>query len=168
MSKPPITEVPHFFQGYFHAVTEENITDALQQAHAALRDYLTALPAEKWDYAYVPGKWTIKQMIQHVLDTERIFAYRALCTARGEAQTLPSFDENKYAATAPATHRSAKDLLLELETVRQSSLQLFDSFTPDADTRKGKAGSNEFTVRAMGFIMAGHVRHHLRVLQERY
>lgn len=168
MNKPSIAEVPAYFQGYFNAVPEDSIPDALQNAHAALRKHLSSLSDEKWNYAYAPGKWTIKQMIQHVLDTERIFAYRALCIARGEVQTLPSFDENIYATAATASQRSGADLIDELDTVSKSSLLLFASFTEDAWVRKGKAGSGEFTTRALGFVMAGHVRHHLRILAERY
>ena len=107
-------------------------------------------------------------MFQHVIDTERIFAYRALAIARGEATPIPGFDENEYANNATAANRNWKDMLVEWRVVRQSTNLLFASFTEEQQKRLGTASDNPISVNALGFIIFGHALHHLHILKERY
>lgn len=131
-------------------------------------EFLLSLPDEKLDYAYSPGKWTIKEMFVHVADTERIFAYRALCIARGDQSELPGFDENFYAANSLAQKRPAKEILREFVAVRNATLALLAGFDETVFARKGHANGNPLTVRAAAYIIAGHELHHLNVVKERY
>ncbi|MCU0374976.1 MAG: DinB family protein, partial [Chitinophagaceae bacterium] len=131
--------------------------------------WLSELPEDKLHYAYAEGKWTIAQVLQHMVDTERVFAYRAMCIGRGEAQALPGFDENSYAAAAPAAGRKLKGLSEELLTLRKASIILFRSLAKEgALNSTGTASGLPITVNALGFIMAGHVLHHRRVIKLRY
>ena len=129
---------------------------------------LARVPAEIEQYAYADGKWTIREIIGHLIDGERVFGYRALCIARGEKQNLPGFDQNDYMLTAPYNHIELEDLLSELRLVRLSNMAMFRSLDQEAWNRVGTANGNEITVRALAFIMGGHVRHHMNVLKERY
>ena len=135
--------------------------------HSFIR-YVQNVPMDKHDYRYAPGKWTLKDIIQHLIDTERIFAYRALRFSRGDSTELPGFDENTYADTAHASKRHLKDLLTEFSTVRHSTMQLFSSFSEEDLIRNGVASNHVVTVRALGFIIIGHQNHHMKVFTERY
>jgi hypothetical protein len=117
---------------------------------------------------YAPGKWSIKEVLGHVADSERIMAMRALCIARGETAELPGFDENAYVAAAGFDARPWSALREELRRVREATIALFDGFTPEQLDRRGRANQGKFTVRALGWIIAGHEAHHLGVLKERY
>jgi uncharacterized damage-inducible protein DinB len=132
------------------------------------RKFVQEIPMDKHDYRYAEGKWTIKDIIQHLIDVERIFAYRALRFSRGDTTELPGFDESAYADTAHANKRHLKDLLTELATVRQSTMQLFGSFDEEELLRRGVASNNMVSVRALGFIIIGHQNHHMKIFQERY
>ena len=123
---------------------------------------------DKFDYRYADGKWTIKDIIQHIIDAERIFAYRALRFARSDTTALPSFDENTYVEEAQANKRSIQDLLTELLIVRQATLALFKTFSEEQLLKKGTASNNPMSVRALGFVIIGHQNHHQRVFLERY
>ena len=123
---------------------------------------------DKFDYRYAEGKWTIKDILQHLVDAERVFAYRALCFARNDKTELPGFEEDDYVIEANANKRSIQDLLTELLIVRQSSLALFKSFNDEQLMRIGTASNNPMSVRALGFIIIGHQNHHQRVFEERY
>jgi hypothetical protein len=140
----------------------------VQQYHERITESWAAIPAEKVNYAYAEGKWTIKQMLQHVIDTERIFAYRALAIARKEPASLLGFDENEYAKNGTAAHRNWKDMLIEWRVVRQSTNLLFASFTEEQLKLTGTANGNPISVNAIGFILFGHALHHLHILKERY
>jgi len=117
---------------------------------------------------YAPGKWTSKQMLLHIIDTERVFAYRALRFARGDAQALAGFDENDYADNGGANARSMNDLLAEYAAVRAATLALVNSFTPEQLQQRGTANNAAVTVNALLYILPGHERHHLNVFRERY
>ena len=120
-------------------------------------------------YQYAPGKWTIKQILQHIMDAERVFSYRALAIARGDKTPLPGFAENEYAAKAAnANNRSIADLLQEYELVRQSSLALFNSFDDDAFDQVGTANNVTIGVKALPYYCAGHEKHHISIIKERY
>jgi len=162
------TYVPYFIN-YIGRVPEgaEPLT-LLAEQPAELRQLLGGLSEEQALTSYGPGKWTIKEVLLHLIDTERIFAYRALRVARGDQQPLPGFDENEYAAQSGANARPLPDLLAEYEAVRQASLTLFRSFGPAQLDRTGTASNHPITVRALLFVVPGHEAHHLHILRERY
>lgn len=168
MPRPDLSTVPSFYHRYIDLVAEDELMPALKQHQVSLISLLGELAPEKWDYAYAPGKWTVKEVVQHIIDAERIFCYRALCFARRDATPLPGFDENTYAAASEASRRTPEELIEELVTVQKSSAQLFASFGKDQLEQRGVANNNPISVRAIGFIVAGHVLHHKKVLQERY
>jgi hypothetical protein len=149
-------------------VQEETVEDALVSNTQKLLSSFQQIPDEKWDHRYAEGKWSIREMVQHMIDTERIFSYRALCFARGEKVSLPGFDENTYAAASNAGRRSKEELVEEFSIVRQGTLLLFRSFTEEQLNSTGVANNNPVSVNGIGFITAGHVLHHLNILQERY
>jgi uncharacterized damage-inducible protein DinB len=123
---------------------------------------------DKFDYRYAEGKWTIKDILQHLIDTERIFAYRALRFSRNDLTPLSSFDENEYVIEAKANRRSIQELLTELAVVRQATLSLFKTFSEEELLRIGTASSKPISVRALGFVIIGHQNHHQRFFEERY
>src|SRR5690606_5877951 len=129
---------------------------------------LAKVPKEKQNFFYAEGKWTVKQLLIHIIDTERILAYRALRFARKDAQQPLPFDENTYAANAEVTERSLEDLLAEFESVRNATVSLYKSFSEPILLNKGKTAIGETTVIAIGFMICGHAAHHLYILQERY
>jgi hypothetical protein len=168
MNRPNETEYAPDFQGYVDQVSENDIMHVLRGELDELDVLLGGVSAEKETYAYADGKWTIREMIGHLIDGERVFGYRALCIARGEKQNLPGFDQDDYMLTAPYKHIELEDLLSELRLVRLSNIAMFRSLDEEAWNRVGTANGNEITVRALAFIMGGHVRHHMNVLKERY
>jgi uncharacterized damage-inducible protein DinB len=123
---------------------------------------------DKFDYQYAEGKWTIKEIIQHLIDSERVFSYRALRISRNDKTPLPGFDENDYVANSNGKERSLQSLLTEMAVVRQSTLSLFNSFSHEQLTKIGNASNREVSVRAIGFIIIGHQKHHQKVFSERY
>lgn len=158
---------PHFYD-YIKLVENEELENVLQDQLKATEDFLKGIPPEKHLFKYAEGKWSIKEVIQHIIDTERVFAFRVLAFSRKDVNTLPSMDENRYAENSDADHRNWQDLIDELTTVRKSTIFLFDSFTPDQSQRVGKAGNYEMSVKAMGYTIAGHLQHHLNILKDRY
>ncbi len=160
--------MPEFFDRYIHLADDVELNEALETS----RDELDNLPIDLWksigDKVYAPGKWTIRDILQHMIDTERIFACRALCFARGETARMPSFDEEEYARNTVANERSLDDLLTEFKLVRETSIMLFKSFTEEMLLRSGLSFRGTYSVLAIGFIMVGHQRWHLNVIKERY
>jgi hypothetical protein len=166
--RPLKDEYPAFFETYISQVPEEDILEVLARQGADVAAVFDRVPAGAGHYRYAEGKWSLVQLLNHIVDTERIMAYRALCFARGEQQSLPSFDENIYAAGADVSARTIADLLEELRLVRASNLHLFRHLT-DADWRKqGLANNWPITVRSLAWVIAGHLRHHLKIVRERY
>lgn len=164
----PTSEYAPFYAPYINALGAVNLIEELEiSLHDFIR-FVQNIPMDKFDYRYAEGKWNIKEIIQHVIDTERIFAYRALRISRNDQTPLPGFDENYYVNNTEATARSIQDLLAEFSAVRQSNLFLFKSFSEDQLKRMGIASNVGVSVRAIGFIMIGHQKHHLNIFQERY
>ncbi|HEY1197030.1 DinB family protein [Flavobacterium sp.] len=130
--------------------------------------FVQNIPMDKFDYRYAEGKWTIKEIIQHVIDTERIFAYRALRFSRNDKTPLPSFEESDYADNTDANSRSIQDLLTEFSAVRHSNLLFYKSLSDEQLKRIGTASGNQISVRALGFVIIGHQKHHQKVFEERY
>jgi hypothetical protein len=161
-------KVPEFYHNYIRKVAHLTLPEALAQHGAELPLSLQNVPEEQWAFRYAPGKWSIKEVVQHIIDAERIFCYRALCFARGEKAALPGFDENEYAAASGADNRTKMALLQEFETVQQGTSQLFASFGDGQLTASGTANKSSIYVAAIGYIIAGHCLHHINILKERY
>lgn len=158
---------PHYFT-YINQVPSD---DALLRIEQQLEDVVrlsSAISEQKSGYRYAPEKWSIRQVLNHVTDTERAFAFRALWFARGFASPLPDYDQNTAAAGAEADRVAWADHIEEFRRVRLATISLFRNLPQDAWMRAGIASNNRFTVRAMAFITAGHVEHHLKILRERY
>ena len=168
MPKPDLSTVPEWYHRYINQVQEEDLDKAIQTNTETSIQFLHSIPEEKWNHRYADDKWSIKEMIQHIIDAERIFSYRALCFARGEKISLPGFEENDYAAASKADTRSKEELIEEFETVRKSIQQLFNSLDEEQLHSVGIANNNFISVNAIGFIIPGHVQHHINILRERY
>jgi hypothetical protein len=168
MPKPSLTTYAPYFQRYVDQVPENDLIPAFNNQTAGIDNFLSTISEEKSAYAYAEGKWSIKELLQHVIDTERIFNYRALCFARGEKANLPGFEENDYAANSHANGRSWKSLIAEFLAVRKSTELLFESFTESVINNAGLANNNPNTVNSLGFIIVGHYYHHKKILLERY
>ncbi len=168
MAKPDLVTVPQWYHGYINLVGEPTANAAIRQNTGAAIKVFHSVPDDKWMYRYAEGKWSIKEVLQHLIDTERIFCYRALCFARKETASLPGFDENDYAAHSQADRRDAESLVDEFITVRRGTELLFASFDEGQFALEGIANNATFSVNAIGFIIAGHVAHHIKILGERY
>jgi hypothetical protein len=168
MNRQEMLNVPERYQAY---VDHVGPVDLLEELEISLHDFIRFaqnVPLGKHDYRYAPGKWTLKDIIQHLIDCERIFAYRALRFGRGDVTPLPGFEENDYADAAHGSTRHLKDLLTELSTVRHATLTLFKSFRPEALRGEGVASNALISVGAIGFVIIGHMKHHQKVFEERY
>jgi hypothetical protein len=168
MARPNETEYAPYYQSYVAQVTEDDILPAMRSQIDALDVLLDRVAPERETFAYAEGKWTIRQIIGHLIDGERVFGYRALCIARGETQDLPGFDENAYMPNAPYADVELEDLLSEFRLVRLSNVAMFRTLDESAWSRQGIANGAPVTVRALAYVMVGHVRHHMGVLRERY
>ena len=167
-SHPDTTEYPEYYGRYISQVPQGDIVTTLEQERDAVLALLGGIPAEKADFRYAPGKWSLKEVLGHVTDTERIFAYRALRFARNDKTPLPGFEQDDYMPYANFAQRELSDLAREFEHVRQASLFLFRNLDAAAWERRGTASGGEFTVRAMAYITAGHEIHHRRIIETKY
>jgi uncharacterized damage-inducible protein DinB len=165
---PDFNTLPKFYNHYVMQVHDMNLLDALEQSNMNLVALLSPVPEDMGEYRYEKGKWSIKELICHMMDAERIFAYRALRFARNDATELAAFEENDYAPQANAHGRTIKQLLQEATTLRKTTIDLFSSFTPEMLERKGTANKNVVSVINIGYIIAGHETHHRNILNERY
>ncbi len=145
-----------------------SVDEALDDSVDRLAEWLAQVPPSRADYAYAEGKWTVAQALQHVIDTERVFAYRALTFGRGDAGPLPGFDQDAFVATLGPVTRSLGALLDELELVRAGTRMLFESFDAAALLRRGTMSGSAHSVRAIGYVIAGHCYHHAEVYAQRY
>lgn len=168
MTKPQLEKVPAFYKGYVENVKDLDVIDALKQTLQRTLTMLHSLPESKGEYRYAEGKWTIKELLAHMNDTERIMAYRALRFARNDKTVLSGFEENDYAPQANAHGRTLLQLTVELERLRATTIDLFSSFTPEMLLREGHVNTNVLSVINLGYIIAGHEVHHQRILAERY
>ncbi len=169
MARPNSSEYAPFYQGYVNLAVGEDALHILEDSNSSLQNWLASLENVDLLHAYAPGKWTIAQVLQHMIDTERVFAYRALCIGRGEQQALPGFDENAYANAAPASGRKLKGLAEELLTLRKATTILFRSLEKEnALGKTGTASGKSISVNALAFIMVGHVNHHLNIINTKY
>jgi uncharacterized damage-inducible protein DinB len=164
----PINEYPNYYAGYLETLENVQLIEDLEISVHQFIKFVQNIPMDKFDYRYAEGKWTIKEIIQHLIDCERIFSYRALRFSRNDKTPLPSFDEDSYSQNTNGNLRSIQDLLTEMAVVRQSTLSLFKSFSQEQLMRMGTASGKEVSVRAIGFIIIGHQKHHQNVFQKRY
>jgi len=167
-TSPDFTTLPKYYNHYVMQVHDQYLLEALEQSGKLLLQTLNAVPEDMGEYRYEKGKWSIKELVNHMMDAERIFAYRALRFARNDSTDLPAFEENDYAPQANAHARTLKQLLIEVENLRKTTIDLFASFTPEMLQRKGTANKNVISVINIGYIIAGHETHHRNVLSERY
>ncbi len=162
------TEYALYYKPYIEALGDVELLSELQFSLKRFLDFLKSIPQEKYEYRYAEGKWTIKDIVQHLIDAERIFAYRALRIARKDQTSLPGFDENNYVNAAQANSRDFAELLEEFELVRKTTSILFKTFTQEQLTQLGIASEKSVSVRAIGFICIGHQSHHEKIIRERY
>ena len=168
MPRPDLSRVPEFYHGYINTVKEDDLMSGLKSSTKNLFDLLQSIPAEKHDYRYADNKWTIKEVVQHMIDGERVFTYRALRFARKDDTPLPGFDENLFAQTCKADQRSWNDLVEEFAAVRKGSEAMFASFDNEQLESSGIASEHSTYVLGIGYIVAGHVNHHCGKIKERY
>ena len=166
--RPQADEYAPYYGRYIDLVPEEDVIAAVEQQGRETAALLAAVGEEKAKFRYAPDKWSIKQLVGHVADSERVFAYRVVAIARGEQQPLPGFDEKDWMRYSEFDARSFVDLVDDLAATRRATLSLLRGLPAEAWTRKGTASGNPVSVRAVAYTIAGHERHHLRVLRERY
>lgn len=166
--RPPLDEIPPYYRSYVEKAPDGDLIKTLRSASDRLWKTVSRIPPGYADHRYQPEKWSIKEVFQHVLDSERIFAYRALRFARNDATELPGFDENAYGRAARVGHREFHELLREHDALRWTTVELFRSFTPEMLTRMGTANGTRISVRAIGWVISGHAVHHMDVIDERY
>ena len=168
MRRPEPSEHVDHYNRYVDLVPETNVVTALESQLAETSRLLSTIDESRAEYRYAPGKWTIKEVLGHVSDGEKIFGYRLLSIARGDKQSLPGWDENEYATHAGFDGWSLRDLAENLALSRKANLLVIRNLPDEAWDRRGIANKNPITVRAVAYVMLGHERHHLRVLRERY
>ncbi len=168
IAKPSGDGVPAYYQKYFDLVLEDDLGFALDSGRSQMLALLNEVPDSKLSFSYAPGKWSLAQVLLHIMDTERVLNYRALAFARCETQSLPGFNEQVYAENAGAEKRQKADLLAEYEGIRAASITFFKHCDPTALDRIGKANEVAVTPKAIGWMIAGHELHHCKVIRERY
>lgn len=167
-SPPAEGEYAEYYQRYIGLVPDGDVFDILEEQLRLTLDLLLGMSEEQAGFAYAEGKWSIKQVIGHVIDTERVFAYRGLRIARGDSTPLPGFEQDDYVSGADFNARSRMSLSGELEHLRRSNLFLFSTWDAEVQQRRGTASGFSLSARAVPYILAGHERHHLNVITERY
>ncbi|MEZ4855970.1 MAG: DinB family protein [Gelidibacter sp.] len=163
-----VGEYNPYYQTYIDKANALAIPEGLSANSKSVVAFFESIPKDKLEYRYAEGKWTIKELLHHIIDTERIFAYRALRVARKDKTPLPGFDENEYVLPAKSNDRSIESLLNEYKAVRQATLALFETFTNEMLIEIGTASNSPISARAIGFIITGHENHHCEVVKERY
>ena len=168
MSRPTAGTYPAYFENYISKVHANTVLEAIEKYGVDVIERFKAIPVDKASYTYAEGKWTLKEMLQHIIDTERIFAYRAVAIARKEIIGLPGFDENSYAANSKADSRDWENLIKEFAAVRNATDLLLKTFDEEQLLQQGTTNNNPTTVNAIAFIIYGHILHHLNIINERY
>ncbi|MBS1639770.1 MAG: DinB family protein [Bacteroidetes bacterium] len=168
MPRPSSTEYPSYFKNYIETVKAENVAELFTNYTVLLNTFISNIPEAKADYRYAENKWTVKEILQHIIDTERIFAYRALRIARNDDTPLAGFDENNYAKNANTNERKLQSLKDEFIAVRKSTDLLLQSFNEKQLQQVGTTNNNATTVNAICFIIYGHLLHHKKILEEIY
>ncbi|MDC0388957.1 DinB family protein [Flavobacteriaceae bacterium] len=168
MSRPNIEDYDSYFKGYILQVKGESFNEILNNHNSDILVFWKTIPENKWEYSYAINKWTIKQVLQHMIDTERILAYRALSLVREDTQILNEFDVNKYAEIGNAKSRNYKELVDEWNLLRESNNLMFKSFSFDDLNKYGHVETKRISVRAILYIIFGHAVHHINIIEKRY
>ena len=166
--KPTPDQYPEYYGTYISKVEQDDFLKALKKGSKRTMKFLKQLTAEEWKFKYAEGKWTPKEILVHMMDSERVFVYRALRFARKDATELPGYDHDAYVPQSGASQRSVKSLLKEYKNLRRDTLCFFENLEESSLDLSGKANGNSITVRSLGFIVAGHEIHHLGVIKEKY
>ncbi len=168
MANVDLSRVPEYYHKYINLAIDDDLKTALERHQTELVSFLKNIPKKRWDYRYADGKWSIKEVVQHIIDAERVFAYRALRFARKDQTPLPGFDENLFAGYSNADKRKKKELIEELKTVQKSSAQMLSSFDEEQLEQPGVASNQPTFVKGIAYILIGHALHHKNILEERY
>lgn len=168
MNRPAATEYAEFYANYISKVPGTDVLGILEAQRVQMLQLFAGRSERDGSFRYAPGKWTVKECLGHITDTERIFTYRALRIARGDKTPLPGFEQDDFVKNGGFAERKLADLAEEFSLVRAASLALFRSFPPAVWDSRGTASNKEVTVRALAFITAGHQIHHRQILEERY
>lgn len=168
MELPKKGNYPAYFENYFKKVNGNNPVEILSKQLNEMNNLLKNLNDEQANKSYAKGKWSVKEVLGHLIDTERVMSYRALAIARGEKQSLPGFEQDDYVKEADFNSRKINDLLEEYKKVRESTISLFETFNENIFDKKGIANNSPVTVRAIMFMIPGHEKHHINILKERY
>jgi len=166
--RPEAGDYAPYYENYIKLIEGDDILKILNDQSKRTQDILNSFSEHKGNFRYADGKWTVKEVIGHLMDSERVFAYRALCIARGEKKSLPGYEQDDYVKEGNFNGRELFELNYDFRLLRESNLLLFRSFTPEIMKRKGFANENSITVLALLFIIAGHEKHHMKVLREKY
>jgi DinB family protein len=161
-------EYAPFYKNYITSLGDVTLLDILNDSLQEILETVKNLPEEKLVYRYAEGKWTIKELIQHIIDAERVLSYRALRFSRNDITDLHGFNEDWYVDNSNGNDRNFSDLLHELSLIRKASISLFSSFSNEMLTMSGSANGSLMSVRALGFVIAGHQMHHLKIIKEKY
>jgi len=168
LRRPKEGEYSSYYQAYVDQVESDDFLSVLKNSKEETFSFFNKIPLEKWEYKYAPEKWTIKETIIHLLDTERVFAYRAMCISRNDKTHLPGFDQNEYVPNSNANNRTSESIVKEYVALRNSTIHLFQHFTSEQLDRMGTGSGHPISVLGLGFIIAGHELHHKKIIRERY
>ena len=166
--KPSVHEYAPYYHTYIGKVEGNDLIPALSNSAKNFIDFLEGIPQHKHDHKYAEGKWTIKEVVAHIIDCERVFAYRALTFSRNDKTDLPGFDENAWAPQTNTANRTMASLIEEYRNLRAADILMFENMTEEMSQRAGRANGQPISVRALGYILAGHEMHHMTVIKERY
>lgn len=167
-NSPQANEYGDYYENYIELIDTPNVMQALIRQGQQVYAIIQQISDEKAHYRYADDKWSVKEVIGHLIDTERIMAYRALCISRGEQKSLPGYDHNSYVEQAHFNQRNLQSLSTEYDALRNANTSMFSSFTEEQILCKGTANEQTVSVRALAFIIVGHEKHHLNILEEKY
>jgi hypothetical protein len=168
MKKTELKNINDYFANYIKNVKEEDVIEALENSLNYALEFIPNIPSEKLDYRYLPEKWSIKEILIHLIDSERILSYRALRFARNDKNELLGYDQDEYIKYSGANKRSIADILEDFSIARKANVILFKSFNDEMLSRTGIANKREISVITLGFLLSGHLLHHLNVIKEKY
>lgn len=168
MPRPDLSRIPTFYHGYISKVKEDDLMEAMKNTTENALVLFSSIPAEKYEYRYAEDKWTVKELIQHMIDADRVFIYRAMCFARKDTVNLPGFNEDNYAKYSKANDRKWEDIITEFTYLRKGNEAMFASFDEEQLNAEGIANSNPVYVMGIGYISAGHINHHCDIIKEKY
>jgi len=163
-----LTDIPEYLKGYIKPVKDLDLITALRTSGEQILKLVNGIPTEKFSYRYAENKWTTAEVLCHLIDSERVFTYRALTFARSDKTKLMPFNENEYAIESNCARRKTEDIILEMRNLRASTIDLFNSFSSEMLKRKGVVGNVEISVSTLGYVIVGHQLHHSNIIKERY